>query len=147
MNGVLNKDVPEEKRFYLFASFAEKHGSWEAVYHRPGELDTKDKIWRFIFLDLTDDRGTWVVEVWILAEKDPEKRNQAEYYRRSVHESKAPDQAKFFDEHQDISREFEKTITVALKEAADLVLKLGPGDLTTKYSRLLSERPLHQSAG
>jgi hypothetical protein len=130
----LMAEVLQVRGFDVFSPFAEKHGSWEATFYRSEEHDA-NQILRFISLDFTEDRDSYVVEVWVLAESEPENRDRAKYYRRMVHQFTTQNQVKFFKKNQDVAADFRLNVTTALNKAADIVLGFQSEHLTATYPR------------
>jgi len=121
-------EVLQDRGFNLFSPFAEKHGSWEATFYKPAESDAH-QILRFVSLDFTEDRDSYIVEAWVLAEKEAENRDRAKYYRRMVHQFTT---IKLF---QDVAADFRLNITTALNKAADVLLGFQSEHLTAVYPR------------
>ena len=146
----LMENTIRDSGFSIFAPFGRKHGSWETTFSRSAdhgeESEHTDGIWRFISLALTEDKQSYIVEVWVLAEKEPNNREQAKYYRRMIRQFPTGDQVRFFKEHHDVTEDFRRTLTTSLKQAADIVLGCKDEDLIASYSRLIPARPRHSVA-
>jgi hypothetical protein len=133
----------ESSDFHLFSPFGEKHGSWEAVFWRPAEKDA-GKITRFISLDFTEEnQDLYAAEIWVAAQKEPEVRAEAKYFRRLVSQFTMQNQFEFFNRNKDVTPDVRQNISVALNKAAEIALGFQLEDLISTYPRFVSPRRYH----